>query len=310
MLQKERLKKMKLYLKIFIFSIVLLPFVANTALAQSITLTTTSDFNCEIKGEYFQISGTYSIQNYGDTEANHTYPTLNLGTWTYHGDKRKIAPEKKETWKINETVPIKKITQAESLIKDFFLPSTGKILLEAINSYEDSNGYKFSAITLVTVVFAKPFRPEDKAFELSLAITNTNKTNNTVKTQITVKNTSSRKIKTLLSLHHPNEIVSDKKDYLLDLAPGEQKEIAPNLRNNRGLQGSSYAIFATLRWEGNGQQQLQMTNGIFSIGKKEKISKVIEPDSFPISKIIVVSLILFLFLIFGLFLYLYWPQLL
>ncbi len=190
----------------------------------------------------------------------------------------------------------------ENGIKDVLVPNKKYLLnysfdLDKINNgtyplivkahYKDSNGYKFSTVSLNSVIVGKSFASElvGKVSDIRLSkesfliakVRNSDKDKHTVKATLVL----------------PQEISSEKTIEIFTLSSNEEKELKFKIKNFSALKDSSYAVYILLEYDKGLKHITDYLNTNVIIVDSENYSKLDK-----LSLFLMISLVLLLALFF------------
>jgi hypothetical protein len=132
--------------------------------------------------------------------------------------------------------------------------------------YKDINGYAFSAITPVQLVY-KTFAPS----KLSISLENVKvEENGNAKLHVKVRNLNEKPIDAKVNLFLPDEFSASKKFYEINLNPNSEKTVILEVSNLKALKGSTYPYFVSVEYEDQ-HHYSDYAVGFIQVIEKQKI---------------------------------------
>jgi hypothetical protein len=194
-----------------------------------------------------------SIKNNGDEAAHEVSFSFNLpegfvGEETFIG---RLDPGASFEMKFN-------VTSSENVLVGTH-PST------VIVSYKDANSYPFSAITPFNIIYKK--RTSSRVFGIFQDLTLTG--DEPEKLSLSIKNPDNEAHKLKLRLYLPRELDVDEQEKTITIGPSEEREVDFSVSSFSALPRSTYAIFASLSYEKNGEIYSAFARGLIHVVEKK-----------------------------------------
>ncbi|MBU5688310.1 MAG: hypothetical protein KQA31_02805 [Candidatus Aenigmarchaeota archaeon] len=255
------IKRPKLLILLF------LPF--SLVQAGYITITTSAEFPYIFNNS---TQGYVIIQNSGDEIAKDCIVSIDSGyfsSYSYIGD---ISPNQEITKNITLII--------NNQLKD------GTYISSLKTYYKDSNGYSFSAITPLEIVYKTPAVSKVSVFAQNIKIEEGGSKN----LQIKLKNSDFRDQKVILTIHLPDEIIVEKNTIDVSISSNDEKTIIFPIKSYNALKGSKYAYFISAEYE-DLYHYSSYSIGFIEIIDKEKI----KPAYILAFIALIISIIMFLF---------------
>jgi len=202
---------------------------------------------------YNQTNATIRIENSGDESAYDVTVSL---------DSRYFS---------SEAIYIGRIDSLQSISKNFtiFIPDglkEGKYAAAVRVYYKDANGYSFSAITPIEIVYKTP-----AASKVSISVKNLKiEENGNGKIAIKLKNDEGKDVDASVNLYLPNEFMSSKTSYQISLKANSEKTILAEVTNFNALKGSSYPYFVVAEYEDE-YHRSSYSLGFIEVVERQKI---------------------------------------
>lgn len=193
-----------------------------------ISITTTAEFPF-ISSNY--TDGKIQIENSGDEIAKDVISVIDskyFYSYVYMGD----LPPGKRLIKNSTLIILEKL-------------EPGKYIVPIKTYYKDLNGYSFSAITPLELVYETPTISKVHLSTKNLKITEGGKS----KLEVKIKNNDSKDQKLHLILHLPDEIVADKSSIEINLPSNSEKTVFFYLSSFNAIKGSNYPFFVSVEYD-------------------------------------------------------------
>lgn len=211
-----------------------------------------------------KISGTYSIANQGDESAQQVFPSIQIGSWAWAGDPRFIKANEKTEWKIQTRVPLEKFFDTGKK-----LPATGLYPAIVTRHYQDLNGYALSAMDILPAMIGRLTEEQTTLIRLAEIDGKFTAQGNGQKFKAIAEfnNHSTSPHQAHIRYIVPRELKTDIQSTEIKIPAGSKGEHSVQILNDRGIDGSGYAVFVVAEWENQGLRNATWASTVIAINK-------------------------------------------
>ncbi len=188
------------------------------------------------------------VTNKGDESAGNVKTSIEAGGRRIYGKARKVlAPNEHFTEEFTNEVSFEK-------------PGRYPVLISV--DYTDANQYPFNAMTINYADYgdAPNARVTGNIGVLDVS--------DRERMKVSVKNVDEVQRKVSVRLVTSKEFAVSDKVQEIDLSPGEEKKLIFDIRNNGGLSGSTYPVFALITYEDAAYHYMNLTSGSIMVIKR------------------------------------------
>lgn len=142
----------------------------------------------------------------------------------------------------------------------------GKYTIGILTDYKDANGYQFSSVSPNSLIVKRPTTSMISAriSEMELGDKETKKIN------LQIRNLDEKSHNLKMRLYLPRELKTTIAEKIITINPREERQIEFDISSFGALVGSSYVIFTSLDYEGDGLHYSSVASGIIKIVESKK----------------------------------------
>ena len=244
--------------RVFVFLLLLAGlsgFGISTASASVLTIEGDPQITVRASGVDWSIDGAYTLTNKGDEVGFDVYPTLELGSWQWAGEPRRLEPGAQSVWEVKGQLTGDQLScKVKDQCAGLSLATKGVFPVVSRKYYKDQNGYQLSsaAISNVTVGDLSEddlIKTRIPSFQTKLVFKGNGQK---FKGRLSVRNSSSEPLRLAVSYYSAHEIHVQFKPQVLEVKPDSVARLPVAARNLTAFPGSKYVVFAVLQWDQGG----------------------------------------------------------
>lgn len=249
-----------------------------SAFAGTLIIDGTSSIQTTVEGDQVKVHGSYEIQNRGDEDAKHVFPSLTIGSAQWAGEPQQLGPQVKYQWTVEFSLAKSDLPCHDAQVcNGLALPELGVYPVLVARHYEDTAGRRFTAasiekITVGDLSWANVAATRAPSVHMKVEVEGDGQE---FEASVTLRNLSENSLSGIIAVHTSQELEAIVEARQFRLLPRASVDVPLRVKNFNGLPGSVYAAFPYAQWEEKGIRNLIFSSFRVPIQERVKSDKLV-----------------------------------